>query len=70
MAFKAPPMPPAIYRPAPATPDEQFHAYRETLAMLWAHVVTATGSTRKELEDAALIAQRALDALAADLLAR
>ena len=70
MAFKTPPMPPAIYRPAPTTPDEQFHAYREALAMLWAHVATATGSTRKELEDAAIIAQRALDALAADLLAR
>jgi hypothetical protein len=70
MAFKAPPMPAAIYRPAPTTPDEQFHAYRTALAMLWAHAATATGSTRDELEDAAIIAQRALDALADELLAR
>ena len=70
MAFTPPPMPPAIYRPAPATPGEQFHAYREAMAMLRAHVATATGSTRKELEANALIAQRALDALADELLAR
>ncbi len=70
MAFKAPPMPAAIYRPAPTTPDEQFHAYREAMAMLWLYAATATGNARKELEDAAIIAQRALDALAADLLAR
>ena len=70
MAFKAPPMPAAIYRPAPTTPGEQFHAYREAMAMLWAHVATATGNARKELEANALIAQRALDALADELLAR
>jgi hypothetical protein len=40
------------------------------MAMLWLYAATATGSTRKELEENAIIAQRALDALADELLAR